>query len=91
MINCLTVRSPSAFTFFLLHPPGTSLPDAALTADILTVLNNGIYSDTLAALQGGEVISYGAVSQTAAGLQQTLVDFGCDIAVDGSAGPGRGI
>ena len=68
--------------------PGTSLPDAALTADILTVLNNGIYSDTLAALQGGEVISYGAVSQTAAGLQQTLVDFGCDIAVDGSAGPG---
>ena len=66
----------------------SALPDAALTADILTILNNGTYSDTLAALQGGEVLTSGTVSQTASGLQQTLVDFGCDIAVDGSAGPG---
>ena len=59
-----------------------------LIADILAALNNPVYSDTLAALQNGEPITQGAVSQTVSGLQQTLSDLGCDIAVDSSAGPG---
>ena len=62
--------------------------DQDLTQEILDALDNPVYSDTLAALQGGETLTQGAYSQTASGLQQTLADLGCSIAIDGSAGPG---
>ena len=77
-----TAADPAASTL------DNSLSDAMLTSDILTVLNNAVYNDTLKALQDGDVITQGTVSQTASGLQQTLADLGCDIAIDGSAGPG---
>lgn len=55
--------------------------------EILAALHNDTYSNTLSALKEGEIVKNGTVSDTAAGLQQTLVDLGCGIDVDGSAGP----
>ena len=56
-------------------------------AKVVEALGNDVYTQTLQALQAGEVITSGTQSQAAAGLQQTLVDFGLDVTVDGDAGP----
>ena len=45
-------------------------------------------TDTMLAFYNGDTVSYNDNSELAKGLQQTLVELGCDIAVDGSAGPG---
>ena len=67
----------------------SSVPDdQGFIEEVLAALNNRTYNDTLAALQSGDIVNYGTYSYTAAGVQQTLVDFGCAIAVDGNAGPG---
>jgi len=44
--------------------------------------------DTMLAFYNGDTVSFNDNSELAKGLQQTLVELGCDIAVDGSAGPG---
>ena len=54
---------------------------------VLNALANQNYIDTFTALQSGETIVDGSYSMAAAGLQQTLVDLGCNIDVDGKAGP----
>lgn len=64
-----------------------NLGDDAL-AEVLLILNDPAYAAALEALDGGETITQGMVSDSARGLQQMLVGFGCNIAVDGSAGPG---
>ena len=63
-----------------------SISDDTLQA-VLDALDNETYRNTMTALLNGDVITNGTYSETAAGLQQTLADFGCEIAVDGSAGP----
>ena len=62
--------------------------DEEKVADVLACLNNQTYTDTMTSLLNGEVISFGQYSYAAAGLQQTLVDLGCMISIDGSAGNG---
>ena len=68
--------------------PDSTSSDQDLVTQILAALDDPIYSDTLAALQSSEPITQGTVNQTASGLQQTLSDLGCEISIDGSAGPG---
>lgn len=55
--------------------------------DILDALGNDNCRTTYQALLEGEVIKKGSKGDAAKGVQQTLVDFGKDIAVDGSVGP----
>ena len=58
-----------------------------LTAEVLAVLNDQTYADTLKNLNNGEQIISGSYSYTVAGLQKLLVDFTCNISIDGYAGP----
>lgn len=63
-------------------------PEAPVSVrTFLTVLDSPVCSQTFAALKEGEVITPGTCSEAAAGLQQLLLDFGCSIVIDGSAGP----
>ena len=55
--------------------------------EMLAALDNDVYRTTYDALLAGEVIQNGSKGDTANGVQQTLVSFGQDIAVDGSVGP----
>ena len=55
--------------------------------DVLAALNDDAYRATYDALLAGEVIQKGSKGETARGVQQTLVAFGQDIAVDGNVGP----
>lgn len=57
------------------------------TEAVLTALNDDAYRATYDALLAGEVIQKGSKGETARGVQQTLVAFGQDIAVDGNVGP----
>ena len=55
--------------------------------EVLDALDRDVYRDTYAALLAGEVVEKGSKGDAAKGVQQTLVDLGQDIAVDGSVGP----
>ena len=55
--------------------------------DVLAALNDDTYRATRDALRSGEVVKKGSKGDIAKGIQQTLVAFGQDIAVDGSVGP----
>ena len=61
---------------------------AVKAAEILACFNNETYTNTLTSLLEGNVINYSDSSDNAAGLQQVLVDLGCQISVDRQAGPG---
>ena len=52
----------------------------------LEALDEPLYKDTYAALLNGESIRKGSHGEAARGVQQTLVDFGQSIGVDGSVG-----
>lgn len=52
----------------------------------LEALDESLYEDTYAALLNGESIRKGSYGEAARGVQQTLVDFGQSIGVDGSVG-----
>ena len=67
------------------EPEGT--PIGVSTEDILAALDDDTCRATYDALSAGEVIRKGSRGDTAKGVQQTLVDFGQNIAVDGSVGP----
>lgn len=59
----------------------------AVLQQILEALDTPVYSETYEALKGGETVASGTNGSTAGGVQQTLVDLGCDISVDSMAGP----
>ena len=61
---------------------GAVSPEEALDA-----LGEEVYRTTYEALLSGEVVEKGSRGDTAKGVQQTLVAFGQDIAVDGNVGP----
>ena len=52
----------------------------------LEALDEPLYKDTYTALLNGESIRNGSYGEVARGVQQTLVDFGQSIGVDGSIG-----
>lgn len=56
--------------------------------EVLAALSDPEYESALTALQGGEVITQGMVGENSRILQKMLVEFGCEIDVDSSAGPG---
>ena len=58
-----------------------------MTDAILDALSEGVYRTTYDALLSGEVVQKGSKGDAAKGVQQTLVAFGQDIAVDGNVGP----
>ena len=58
-----------------------------LLDDVLNALNDPVYRTTYDSLLAGEVIQKGSKGDMAKGVQQTLVAFGQDIAVDGNVGP----
>lgn len=66
-----------------------SLPeeDTAFLEQLLTALQEPELEAALNALQKGDPVTQGTVGETAKGLQKALVAFGCDIKVDGNAGP----
>lgn len=53
---------------------------------ILDTLNNEVYVNTYEALCAGESVEKGTKSETAKGLQLTLIALGQDISADGNAG-----
>ena len=53
---------------------------------VLMVLNNQKYTDAMTDLREGDPIVPGSYSYTVAWLQQLLVDFTCNIGIDGYAG-----
>lgn len=57
------------------------------TEDVLNALNDDTWRAASEALLAGEVIQKGSLGDTAKGVQETLVAFGQDIAVDGNVGP----
>ena len=57
-----------------------------LTARVLAELGGDLYRATYEALAAGELIESGSHGDTAKGVQQTLVDLGQQIGVDGSIG-----
>lgn len=57
-----------------------------LTARVLDALGGDLYRTTYKALLEGEVIESGSHGGTAKGVQQTLVDLGQQLGVDGSVG-----
>ena len=69
------------------EPTEGGISDADMEAAILAALNDDTWRATYAALLSGEVIQKGSKGDTAKGVQQTLVAFGQDIAVDGNFGP----
>lgn len=70
------------------EPEDGDVPASEVTTEaVLTALNDDTYRATYDALLAGEVIEKGSKGDTAKGVQQTLVAFGQDIAVDGNVGP----
>ena len=62
------------------------LLDETLISRILDALGNETYRSTRELLKGGEAVGNGSRGDAGSGLQQMLVDFGCDITVDGIVG-----
>jgi len=62
--------------------------DEELIKEVLTALADPEYETLYSALQGGAVITRGMVGENSRILQKLLVELGCDITVDSSAGPG---
>lgn len=56
--------------------------------EVLTALADPEYDALYSALERGETITQGKVGENSRILQKMLVEFGCDIAIDSSAGPG---
>ena len=68
---------------------GEADPDAAVPGPeaLLNALGRDAFRETYEALLEGEVLKRGSKGDAARGLQQTLVAFGRDIAVDDNVGP----
>ena len=64
-----------------------ALAESGGTGDVLDALGSDVYRATYDALLAGEVVKKGSKGDAARGVQQTLADFGQDIAVDGNVGP----
>ncbi len=67
--------------------PATGAIGGVDVDEVLDALGEDVYRDTYKALLAGETIAKGSKGDAAKGVQQTLVAFGQDIAVDGSVGP----
>ena len=61
-------------------------PDEDLINRILDVLDSEVYRSTRTLLKNGEVVGSGYRGDAGSGIQQLLVDLGCDITVDGIVG-----
>ena len=66
--------------------PGSVVPDQTVIRRVLDTLGKEEYRKTFEFLADGAVITEGYKGEAGRGLQQVLVDLGCEIAVDGAVG-----
>ena len=66
--------------------PGSVVPDQTVIRRVLDTLGKEEYRKTFEFLADGAVITEGYKGDAGRGLQQVLVDLGCEIAVDGAVG-----